>query len=105
MAADRLDKLEAAVRRLAADVGDQQKTLGSHTETLAQHTETLAQHTETLAQHTETLDEISTSVKQIAKTQVALTNAMTTAIKQLGIDKTLELRVKRLEDAVFGAKH
>jgi hypothetical protein len=51
------------------------------------------------------LEEIAASVKQISKTQIALTNAMTTAIKQLGVDKTLELRVKRLEDAVFGAKH
>src|SRR5688572_9771451 len=98
MAVDPLEKLEAAVRRLAADVGEQRKTLN-------EHGEMLEQHGEMLEQHGEMLDDIAASVKQIAKTQGALTSAMTAAIKQLGTDKTLELRVKRLEDAVFGAKH
>lgn len=91
MAAGPLEKLEAVVKKLAADVGEQRKTLD--------------EHGEMLAEHGEVLDEIAASVKQIQKTQTALTNAMTAGLKQLGIDKTLELRVKRLEDAVFGSKH
>ena len=91
MAADPLEKLEAAVKKLAADAAEQRKTLD--------------EHSEALAEHGELLEDIASSVKQIQKTQTALTNAMTAGLKQLGIDKSLEIRVKRLGDAVFGSKH
>ncbi len=89
--ADPIEKLEAAVKKLATDMGDVRKEL--------------REHSDTLHEHGEVLDEIVTSLKQIQKTQSALTNAMTTAIKQLGTDKSLEIRVRRLEDMIFSNKH
>ena len=71
---------------------------------MAEVREGLREHSEIFQEHGEVLDDIVTSVKQIQKTQTALTNAMTTAIKQLGTDKSLEIRVRRLEDVVFN-KH
>ncbi|MBX7116335.1 MAG: hypothetical protein K1X64_18565 [Myxococcaceae bacterium] len=117
--ADPLEKLEAAVKKLATDMADVRKELHQHADTLREHTEILQEHsgilqehsgilqehTDILHEHSEVLDDIATSVKQIQKTQSALTNAMTTAIKQLGTDKSLEVRVRRLEDVVFSNKH
>lgn len=96
--ADPIEKLEAAVKKLATDMGDVRKEL-------REHSDTLHEHSDILHEHGEVLDEIVTSVKQIQKTQSALTNAMTTAIKQLGTDKSLEIRVRRLEDMIFSNKH
>lgn len=89
--ADPLEKLGAAVKKLAADAAE------------IRHDS--REHSETLDEHSDVLQEIVASVKQIQKTQSALTNAMTSAIKQLGTDKSLEIRVRRLEDVVFSNKH
>lgn len=89
--ADPLEKLDAAVRKLTAETAEMrtgQEELRSEVEELR-----------------DGQGDILAIVKGIQKTQTALTSAMTQAIKQLGTDKSLEVRVKRLEDVVFGAKH
>ena len=44
------------------------------------------------------LEKLESAVRKLA-------SDMTSAIKQLGTDKSVELRVRRLEDVVFGSKH
>jgi hypothetical protein len=86
-----LEKLEAAVKKLAADMaelrGDADGLRGDFDELKDTQHETLA------------------AVKNIQRTQTALTSAITSAIKELSTTRSLDLRLKRLEDAVFGSKH
>lgn len=93
-----LEKLEAAVRKLGVDMGEVRGELKD----LREGAEELREGQVELR---EGQTELLVAVKGIQKTQTALTNAMTSAMKQLGTDKSLELRVKRLEDVVFGSKH
>ncbi|MFZ5470606.1 MAG: hypothetical protein ACOZIN_14320 [Myxococcota bacterium] len=100
-----MEKLEAAVRKLTTDMSElrgEVKSLRVDQEDLRAGLEEVRTG---LDEVREGQDELLTAVKGIQKTQFALTNAMTSAIKQLGSDKSLEVRVKRLEDAVFGSKH
>lgn len=92
---DRLEKLESAVKKLAGDVGEirgEQKAQGKQLKQLGQ----------TVA---EGFGAMATSIQEIQRTQSALANAMTAAVKQLAVDKSLELRMQRVEEAVFGPKH
>ena len=91
MAAGRLPKLETVLRKLAAETVRQRKTLDERGETLAEHGELLGK--------------INTGVKHILRTQLALTAAMTTAIRDVAQGRSIEICVKRFEDAVFGSKH
>ena len=93
--ADRTDKIEAAIKKLAIDASAHR----SETKALAKHSEAR------FGDLTESLKDLTESVRDIQRTQLALTNAMTGAIKQLAVDKSLELRMQRVEEAVFGPKH
>jgi chromosome segregation ATPase len=96
--ADPLAKLESAVKKLAADMGDVRREIGDlRGEMKDMRGELNDVHGE--------LSELKKGVDQIQRTQVALTDAMTRAIKELGVGKSLEVRVSRLESAVFGTKH
>lgn len=50
-------------------------------------------------------DALRSEMQGLQKTSQAMADAMMQAIKQLGVDKSVEARVARLEAAVFGAKH
>lgn len=89
--ADRLEKLEVAVKKLAADMSQVRGDVGELREEMGELREDMG--------------DIKKGVFEIQRTQGALTDAMTKAIKSLGMSKTLEIRVDRLESAVFGAKH
>lgn len=52
----------------------------------------------------ERFDEIAVAVQAIQRSQNALTNAFIQAMREFGVSKSLERRVKRLEDSVFGKK-
>ncbi len=96
--ADPLEKLEAAVKKLAADMAGLRGDVDSLKEGQAELQDDVASLKEGQA-------ELLAGVKNIQRTQTALTSAMTSAIKELSTTRSMELRVKRLEDAVFGSKH
>lgn len=52
----------------------------------------------------ERFDEIAVAVQAIQRSQNAMTNAFVEAMRQFGVSKSLERRVKRLEETVFGKK-
>jgi len=92
---DRIDKLESAVKKLAGDVGEirtEQKAQGKRLNQLS-------------VDMSQGFGEMATAIKELQRTQSVLANAMTAAMKQLAVDKSLEVRMQRLEDAVFGSKH
>jgi hypothetical protein len=89
--ADPLEKLEAAVKKLASEMSefrDGQDELKVDVSGMQ-----------------DAQGDILAMLKGIQRTQTALTTAMTSAVKELATNKTLEVRVRRLEDAVFGSKH
>ncbi len=93
--ADRMDKLEAAVRKLAADVSELREEQHERFDAVNERFDAV----------NDDFEVAHAGLAGIQRTQKALTAAMTQAIKQLGVGKSLEVRVKRLEDAVFGSKH
>lgn len=52
----------------------------------------------------ERFDEITVAIQAIQRSQNALTTAFVQAMREYGVSKSLERRVKRLEDSVFGKK-
>lgn len=52
----------------------------------------------------ERFDEITVAIQAIQRSQNALTSAFVQAMREYGVSKSLERRVKRLEDSVFGKK-
>jgi uncharacterized coiled-coil DUF342 family protein len=110
--ADALEKLEAAVKKLAADMAELRAGQDELREGQAELREGQAELREGQAELREDVDglhesvaETLAAVKNIQRTRTALTSAMTSAIKELSTSRSLDLRVKRLEDAVFGSKH
>lgn len=113
---DRIDKLEAAVKKLGGEVGEVRTEVKAQGKRVDRLSEDVGHLTENVGHLSEVVDRLSedvesgfsaltSSVKEIQRTQAALASAMTTAVKQLSVGKTLELRMQRLEDAVFGPKH
>lgn len=92
---ERLDKLESAVKKLAGDVGAIRGEQKAQSKQLNQLGQAVG----------EGFGEVAASLKELQRTQSALANGMTAAMKQLAVDKSLELRMQRVEEAVFGSKH
>lgn len=92
--ADRIDKLEAAVRKLAQDVGEMKRDYATREDLSIFREEML-----------EGFEGISKELKEQRRVTAALTDAMTQAVKQLAVGKSIEVRVARLEAVVFGSKH
>ena len=89
--ADRLDKLENAVKKLATDMASLRSEM--------------SEMKEDLSEVKEDVSEVKDAVANIQRTQTALTSAVTQAIKELGVSKTFDVRLSRLEAEVFGSKH
>src|SRR5438874_1314792 len=102
--ADPIEKLEAAVKKLATDMaevrGEMGELRGEMGELRGEMGELRNEVSKDITELRESQGEILTIVKGIQRTQTALTSAMTSAIKELSTSKSIELRVKRLEDAV-----
>jgi hypothetical protein len=54
---------------------------------------------------TELREDTKGALTNIQRTQTALTSAVTQALKELGVTRTFDVRLSRLEAEVFGSKH
>ena len=88
-----LEKLEAAVRKLATDIAELRDGQAELRDGQAELREGVTELREDVTQLQGTQGEILTAVKGIQRTQTALTNAMTSAIKELATSRSMELRV------------
>lgn len=84
------DKVESAVKKVAVDVADVKRDMKTF-------------RAEQQAMR-DSINELGKLVREISTTQIALTNTVAQAVTQLALGKTVEARVQRLEDAVFGTK-
>ena len=89
--ADRLDRLESSVKKLAADVGEVRGEL-----------RVIHRRIDGLS---EAMDEGNKQLGEHGRILAALHQAATSLIRQTSTDKAVEARLRRLEAAVFGAKH
>lgn len=89
------ERLEALIRKLAGDVGELRGEIKAINKRVDAVNVNLA----------EGFGAIAEDMAHLRKLHTASVNAMTSAMKQLALDKSIEARVRRLEDAVFDPKH
>ena len=100
--ADAVEKLEAEVRKLAAAMKRLAADQAEHRrETAAIQRQVIELETGMDIQ----FEAVKQELTKLHGTSQAMAEAMLQAIKQLGVDKSVEARVARLEAAVFGHKH
>lgn len=90
--ADRIDRLETLVKKLAADIGEVRSEMRSEFRATNKRVD-------------EGFDALEKDIRELRRIAAASVDAMTSMMKQLALDKSIEARVRRLESAVFGAKH
>lgn len=93
--ADRIDRLEGLIKKLAADLGEVRSEMRSEFRASNKRVDALVDGFEGLGK----------DVRELRRIAAASVDAMTSMMKQLALDKSIEARVRRLESAVFGAKH
>ena len=93
--ADSSEKPEGSEKKLAKDVAELREEARA-----AREERRAAREEQRVA-----MKALTATVLDIQRTPSALANATTAALKQLGLDKSIEIRVQRPEDPVFGPKH
>jgi hypothetical protein len=92
--ADRIERLEVLIKKLAGDVGELRNEMRTEFRTTNKRVEAVE----------DGQDGIGKDIQELRRIMAASVDAMTSVIRQVTVDKAVETRLRRLESAVFGAK-